>query len=213
MRQAAEIPAYYREGTGNKFAWLYDPYTKLFFLPFGTGMLTHLIAERVVPGGWAIGVDLSFKMIQIAQRRAKGSKVSFYKADAEHLPFPEGIFEKVFISFGLHEMPEGARHNALLEVKRTLKGGGLFVFDYHIPKGVFNRAIISTFIKLLKEEFAYQMLLGESLISELEQAGLVVERREFICRGMMQMIQARKISKGDNRDRGEGFKNYRHGLC
>lgn len=242
MSQATEvrIPAYYREGTWNKFAWLYDPFTKLFFLPFGgeerirkqfvdfadpgdgemvldicsgTGVLTHLIAERVAPGGWAIGVDLSFKMLQIARGRAKSSRVSFQKADAEHLPFPEGIFDKVFISFGLHEMPESARHNALFEVNRTLKSGGsLFIFDYHIPKGVFNRAIIKTFVKLLEEEFAYQMLLDESLILELEQAGLAAERREFICGGMMQMIQARKISKGDDRGRGEGFKNYRHGL-
>ena len=222
MRQTLGLrtPDYYREETWNKFAWLYDPFNKLFFLPFGgegrsrkkfvdfanprggevvldicsgTGMLTRLIAERVAPGGWTIGVDLSFKMLQIAQERAKSSRVSFYKVNAERLPFPENTFDKVFISFGLHEMPESARHNALLEVNRTLKSGGsLFIFDYHIPKGVFNRAIIKTFVKLLEEEFAYQMLLDESLISELEQAGLAAERREFICGGMMQMIQARK---------------------
>ena len=218
-----KTPAYYRQEAWGKLAWLYDSFMKFVFLPFGgegrfrkkfvdfaspekgeqvmdvcsgTGTLTSLIAERVGSGGKVIGVDLSLNMIKIARGRAKFPSVSFQKANSESLPFPENTFDRSFVSLGLHEMPEGARQNTLKEIYRTLKPGGcLFALDYNLPRGVFARFTIKAFVRLLEEEPTYNMLIDGRLTAEIEEAGLTIERRELICGGMVQMIQARKAQE------------------
>lgn len=165
----------------------------------GTGMLTSLIEERVGSSGQVVGIDLARKMVEIARKNVTSSVVSFYKADAERLPFPDDVFDKTFISFGLHEMPQTASRKTFEEIYRTLKWGGyLFVFDYNLPRGAFTRLAIKAFVSSLEEESAYKMLLDGSLKTEIEAAGLVMEREETICSGMVKMIQARRNHKRDN---------------
>jgi demethylmenaquinone methyltransferase/2-methoxy-6-polyprenyl-1,4-benzoquinol methylase len=219
-----KTPPYYREEVWAKLAWFYDPLMKLILLPFGgekrfrkqlvdfanpqrgeeildicsgTGTLTSLIAERVGNKGRVVGIDLSSKMIEIARKKAKSSATSFQNANSERLPFPEGMFDKVFVSFGLHEMPEDARRNTLREVYRTLKlGGSLFVLDYSLPQNPLARFAVKVLVRLLEEEFSYRMLLNGSLIAEIKEAGFEMERQELIGGGMLQMIQAKKAQKG-----------------
>jgi len=218
-----KTPAYYRQEVWDKIARWYDPLMKLIFLPLGgerrvrrkfvdfaspgrgeqvldvcsgTGALTSAIAERVGDDGKVIGIDLSPRMIRIAREKTKSPVTRFQNANSESLPFPSNMFHSSFVSLGLHEMPESARQNTLRELHRTLKpGGNLFVLDYHLPQGVFPRFVIRAFVRLLEEEFTYRMLLEESLIGEMERAGFVIERRELICGGALQMIQARKVLK------------------
>ncbi|HEY81888.1 MAG TPA: class I SAM-dependent methyltransferase [Dehalococcoidia bacterium] len=218
-----KAPAYYRQEAWDKFARWYDPLVKLVLLPFGgegrlrrkfvdfaapkrgeqmldvcsgTGTLASVIAERVGGDGKVIGVDLSLGMIRVAQKKVKSSVTRFQSANSESLPFPSSIFHSAFISFGLHEMPESARQNTLREIHRTLKPGGyLFVLDYHLPRGGVARFIIKALVRLLEEDFTYKMLLEESLTVEVKQAGFVIERRELISAGAIQMIRARKISE------------------
>jgi len=219
-------PPYYREEAWSKFARLYDPLLKVVLLPFGgekrirqrfvdfaspekgeqvldvcsgTGTLISLVAERVGNSGRVVGTDLSLKMLEMARKKVKSSVTSFQKANSERQPFSEDMFNKVFVSFGLHEMPKRARQNTLREINRTLKyGGNLFVLDYNLPRGVFARLIIKVFVRLLEEEFTYRMLLSGSLTAEIEEAGLTIERQELICNDMFQMIQATKTDTEGN---------------
>jgi len=220
------VPHYYREEAWRKIACFYDPLLKLVLLPFGgekrirqrfvdfsspekreqvldvcsgTGTLTPLVAQRVGSSGRVAGVDLSPKMIERARKKAKTPVVSFQKVNSERLPFPGDAFDKVLISFGLHEMPESARQNTLREVSRTLKyGGNLFVLDYNLPRSPFARLIIEAFVRLVEEEFTYRMLLSGSLTAEIEETGLEVGRQELICNDMFQMIQATKTKAEGN---------------
>lgn len=217
---AAKTPPYYREEVWNKLASLYDPLLKLILLPFGgekgfrktlidfanprkgeqvldvcsgTGTLTSLIAERVGSSGMVIGVDLSVRMIRIAREKVKDLAVTFQRADTESLPFAEGMFDKSFLSLGLHEMPQIARRNTLREIYRTLKPGGkLFVLDHSLPNGVFPRLVIKALVKLLEEEAAYRMLLEGTLTTEIEEAGFILKGRELALSGMVEIIRADK---------------------
>jgi ubiquinone/menaquinone biosynthesis C-methylase UbiE len=212
------LPAYYMEKVWKRWARFYDPFLKLVFLPCGgessfrrrcvdfaspaegdqildvccgTGTLTSLIAGRVGPDGQVIGVDLSEYVLEIARKKRRNVPVTFQRAEAENLSFVSARFDKCFISFGLHEMPEQARQNTIKEIRRTLRSGGhLFVVDYNLPAGALARLAIKAFVKLVEDEAAYKMLLDGSLMAEVEEGGLAIKRRELICSGMIQLIEA-----------------------
>lgn len=219
--EEVKVPVYYKDKFWGRFALVYDLFTKLFFLPFGgegkyrkdlvyfanpgkgervldvcsgTGTLSSLIAERVGDSGAVIGVDLSAKMVEIARKKVKeGLPLTFERASSENLPFPDGIFDRSFISLGLHEMPRTARQNTLREIFRTLKpGGSLFALDYNLADGVLAKLAVKVFVKLAEHEDAYEMLLERMLEEEIRQAGFIVEDRKLLLGGISQIVKAGK---------------------
>jgi len=218
FRKTSASPAYYMERVWRRLARFYDQFMKLVFLPCGgegsfrrrcvdfaspaegdqvldiccgTGTLTSLIAARVEHDGQVIGVDLSESVLEIARKKRRNVPVTFQRAEAGNLPLASARFDKCFISFGLHEMPKQARQNTLGEIRRTLRSGGrLFVVDFNLPAGALARFAIKAFVKLVEDKEVYKMLLDGSLLTEVEEGGLALKRREFICGGMIQLIEA-----------------------
>jgi len=86
----------------------------------GTGALTSVAAERVQPGGVAIGLDASAEMLAVARR--KDAPVEWREGRAEALPFPDASFDRVVSQFGLMFFADRAL--ALREMQRVLKPGG-----------------------------------------------------------------------------------------
>jgi demethylmenaquinone methyltransferase/2-methoxy-6-polyprenyl-1,4-benzoquinol methylase len=159
----------------------------------GTGTLTSLIAGRVGPEGHVVGVDISESVLEIARTRVKSLPATFLRAGAGTLPFDSPSFNKCFISFGLHHMSKQDRQNTLGETRRALiRSGSLFVFDYSLPDKVLARLMAKALTKLDKSEEAYNMLVNDSLIREIQQAGLEIRRRESTYIGMIQLIEAVK---------------------
>ncbi|MBI2958169.1 MAG: class I SAM-dependent methyltransferase [Chloroflexi bacterium] len=212
-------PSYYRPGLWKALAPAYDPLVRLVFSFFGgerrvrraivefadlhpgeqaldvgcgTGSLTVMLGERVGPGGRAVGVDLSAAMIGRASRKTRVPWVSFKMANTESLPFPDGSFDKAFLSFSIHEMPEAARANTLREIGRVLKAsGGLFVLEYALPENPLARLLTKAFIRLAEEEPARRMVLQRTLVSEVERAGFAVIRQQLYA-APIQMLSAVK---------------------
>ena len=60
----------------------------------GTGAVARLVASRV-PDAQIEGVDVSERMIDEARRLTDSPRVHFQVADAQKLPFPEGVFDLV----------------------------------------------------------------------------------------------------------------------
>lgn len=223
MPETAKAPVYYKQKYWDWFALVYDIPVKLYLFPFGgekkmrrqviafagpiagckvldaccgTGTLTSLIAEAVGSSGAVTGVDLSPKMIARARKKVKDSPVvTFQRANVEELPFADDMFDKSFISFGLHEMPEAARHNTLKELYRTLApGAGLFALDYNLARGIAGLAV-KTFVKFFETKSAYRMLLANALPREIERAGFSLEARRTLIGGVFQVLHARKPSR------------------
>jgi demethylmenaquinone methyltransferase/2-methoxy-6-polyprenyl-1,4-benzoquinol methylase len=92
----------------------------------GTGDLAILLAKAVGPSGRVIGVDLSWKMLLVAERKARASGVSegirFIRGDAEALDFPADCFDKVTVAFGVRNV--GSIIQAFREMHRVLVHGG-----------------------------------------------------------------------------------------
>ena len=80
----------------------------------------------------AVGVDLSWEMLQHAGERALhlGIPVALVQADAEALPFPDASFDTVAISLALCTIPDPVK--ALLELGRVCRPGGRIVMLEHV---------------------------------------------------------------------------------
>ena len=80
----------------------------------------HLAAAASVRGALAQGLDFSAEMVGIA--RNFHPEVAVTEGDAEDLPYPDGVFDAVVSSFGIHHVPRPEL--ALAQCWRVLKPGG-----------------------------------------------------------------------------------------
>ncbi|MEO1620177.1 MAG: class I SAM-dependent methyltransferase [Cyanobacteria bacterium J06632_3] len=93
----------------------------------GTGSVTQRLAEAVYPGN-VIGVDISDQMLQKARTDYIGNNLSFEKADAYQMTFPDACFDLVHARFLFQHLK--SPNQALREIYRILKpGGSLCVID------------------------------------------------------------------------------------
>lgn len=88
----------------------------------GTGVFT---LDILVNGAKVIGVDISLPMLQRAKDKARRSNFQGVLADILHLPFPEGIFDRVVSITALEFIADGKR--AVQEMFRVTKRRGIIV--------------------------------------------------------------------------------------
>lgn len=88
----------------------------------GPGNVTADLARAAGPGGLALGVDISEPMLARAVRAESGPQVGFLRADAQRLPFRDGVFDAVVSVAMLQLIPEPTA--ALAEMVRVLRPGG-----------------------------------------------------------------------------------------
>ena len=91
----------------------------------GTGLVAFEAATAVGPSGNVLGVDLSDRMVDAAERRARdlrSSNCRFSRMDAEGLALPDASFDVALCALGLMYMPDPER--ALREMSRVLRPGG-----------------------------------------------------------------------------------------
>jgi demethylmenaquinone methyltransferase/2-methoxy-6-polyprenyl-1,4-benzoquinol methylase len=103
----------------------------------GTGDVILALVKNNPNVHTAYGVDLAQKMLDIAHAKVKAeglqSKITLEKADAQALPFLEGTFDAVTISFGIRNIPD--LRLALMEMYRVLrKGGRVIILESSMPE-------------------------------------------------------------------------------
>jgi ubiquinone/menaquinone biosynthesis C-methylase UbiE len=92
----------------------------------GPGRLLIPAAQRVLPDGEAVGIDIQPGMIERLKARADRASVTNLKAilgDATQPHVPEASFDLVFMCTALGEIPDRAA--ALSQCHRALKPGGV----------------------------------------------------------------------------------------
>lgn len=154
----------------------------------GTGELA-VEAAKIVSAfspsieGYAMGVDATPGMIDLAQQRARqaGIPVVFEVAAAESLPLGNGIVEAVTSSFFFHHLPSQVKRQALQEMWRVLAPGGrLVITDYGRPQNLLG--LIASFpMRFNFHEYVRGQLKGEleDLIAS-EAIGMPVVWRSFL---------------------------------
>jgi len=98
----------------------------------GTGDIAVLLAEKR-PDLHVTGLDFSPAMLEIAREKGSGlPHLDWVQGDAMRLPFRDGTFAAVCISFGLRNTADYAR--VLAEMKRVVQPGGkVFCLDSFVP--------------------------------------------------------------------------------
>lgn len=90
----------------------------------GSGRIALPVAAA---GANVIGIDISTGMLATARERAKeaGLPLGLIKADAQALPFADGVFDAVLAVHVLHLLPDWRA--ALAEMVRVVKPGGAII--------------------------------------------------------------------------------------
>jgi demethylmenaquinone methyltransferase / 2-methoxy-6-polyprenyl-1,4-benzoquinol methylase len=131
--------------------------TALAARPFGVRALDVAagpgnVARELVSQGadHVTALDLSFNMLAAGARHPDPA-ITWVNGDAQHLPFPDGSFDVVTISFGLRNVPDPEL--ALREFGRvTRPGGRLVVCEFAAPTSpAFRRLYRRYLVGLLPE--------------------------------------------------------------
>ncbi|MDA8339675.1 MAG: class I SAM-dependent methyltransferase [Nitrospiraceae bacterium] len=213
---------YYRDEF-NKMAWIYDPAVSLIGAIFGgekmirrkilrladikngdrvldigcgTGTSALIIAGDVGDNGEVVGVDLSDKMLDIARRKLEEHRfrnVTFIKANAEEIPYPDSYFDKVTVFAALHEMNHEGRINTLREIYRLLKiEGKALIADYDLPEKIGGILLTGLLLRMFEGETARDMI-ERGIDLEIKEAGnLKIIKKESILCGAGQVLLMEK---------------------
>ncbi len=97
-------------------------------LACGTGDFSQMVSEAF-PGARMVAVDLTLPMLSLARQRSRAEVVC---GNAMVLPFADGVFDCVFVGYGLRNFPDLT--SALAEIDRvTRPGGSLVTLDFFLP--------------------------------------------------------------------------------
>jgi demethylmenaquinone methyltransferase/2-methoxy-6-polyprenyl-1,4-benzoquinol methylase len=92
----------------------------------GTGLLFDCVKESA---NLIVGLDLSRALLEIAAERCKNvhreSPIHLIRADADYMPVPKEIFEKVFALTLLQNLPDPSK--TLREMMRVAEAGSMMV--------------------------------------------------------------------------------------
>jgi len=140
-----------------------------------------------------VGLDISSGMLSMAKKKVAhtplNEKISFVQGDSEALPFDDGRFDVISVSFGIRNF-ETLTHG-LAEILRVLKKGGMFViletsvptkFPFKQGYHVYSKNVLPLVGKIFsKDKVAYKYLSesasvfphGEALNNILKKIGFI----------------------------------------
>ncbi|MGE3285883.1 MAG: demethylmenaquinone methyltransferase [Pseudonocardia sp.] len=148
------------------------PGDRVLDLAAGTAVSTVELARS---GAWCVAADFSLGMLRAGMHR----NVPKVAADALHLPFVDGAFDAVTISFGLRNVAD--TDQALRELARvTRPGGRLVVCEFSTPTWVPFRVVYHAGLERVLPAVAQRVssnpeayrYLGESIRAWPDQAAL-----------------------------------------
>jgi demethylmenaquinone methyltransferase/2-methoxy-6-polyprenyl-1,4-benzoquinol methylase len=145
----------------------------------GTGDLINLILKKNSDSE-LFSVDLNRKMLDYGQKKFKGKKIKFVRANAEKLPFKENIFDKYIISFCLRNVTD--INKALIEAKRVLKPGGIFYcLEFSTPKTNIVKKVYNSYKKNIIPWIGEKIVQNREAYQYLEESiSLFPNQKELI---------------------------------
>lgn len=118
------------------------PRLRILDLATGTGDLAFLASSR---GAAVVGLDITWRMLELATAKKTGAAPTFVRADMLALPFADATFDVITTGYGIRNVPVLDR--ALDEVARVVRRDGQFLsLDFDRPA---NRALRSLYLAYL----------------------------------------------------------------
>lgn len=117
------------------------PAARVLDLASGTGDFSLLVRGRY-PEARPVAADITERMLQLARQRGLDEAVC---GDASRLPFADGVFDCVFVGYGLRNFPN--LKNAVEEIRRVTCPGGLLVsLDFFLPSNPLLRSLYLAYL-------------------------------------------------------------------
>jgi ubiquinone/menaquinone biosynthesis C-methylase UbiE len=148
----------------------------------GTGSMAVLI-KRTHPGADVVGIDPDPAALSICKSKASRARlaIKFDRGFADHMPYADASFDRVFSSFMFHHLSAEEKAATLVEIRRVLKpGGSLHLLDFirsHGAHGTGERA------PLVHRHGAVAERIEGRMTSLMDEAGFVdareLARRKF----------------------------------
>ena len=104
---------------------------KLLDIGCGEGYVARLLIKKNPK--LIIGVDISKKMIDLANESAKDKRLKFYRGNIKKLDFPDKSFDIVLGVFVFNYLSINEMKKSMSEVFRVLKPSGKFIFSVPHP--------------------------------------------------------------------------------
>ncbi len=174
-------------------------------LACGTGDIAFDAARR---GARVVGLDITLRMLQLAQARNDVAGVAWIAGDMTALPVQDASFDLVTTGYGLRNVPDLPR--ALAEIHRVLRPGGrVCSLDFNRPERAWIRAIYLTYLTIVgsslgwvlhRDPDTYRYIPASirrypgarGVVSLMEQAGFRDVRHVRVLGGFMAIHLARK---------------------
>ena len=122
-----------------------QPADRVLDLACGTGDILWGATKTARSG---VGVDVTFRMLQLAQRRPDRSRAALVTGDMLALPIRDGRFSVVTVGYGLRNVPD--LDQALREIHRVLaRGGRLLSLDFNRPSNAVIRAAYLAYLTIV----------------------------------------------------------------
>jgi demethylmenaquinone methyltransferase/2-methoxy-6-polyprenyl-1,4-benzoquinol methylase len=101
----------------------------------GTGMVARELVRRT--GCNVVGLDQSAEMLATARERTRGLPVTLVEGRAESLPFADGEFDALTVTYLLRYVDDPAA--TMRELARVVKPGGtIAMLEFGLPRGVWR---------------------------------------------------------------------------
>ena len=118
----------------------------------GTGVVTRALVSTLPRDVSIVATDLNQPMLDYASSQLSSERVTWRQADAQLLPFANGMFDAVVCQFGAMFFPDKPR--AFAEAFRVLKAGGRFLLSVwdRIEANEFADAVVKAVATLFPED-------------------------------------------------------------
>ena len=114
-------------------------------LACGTG---DLLFAAIPPARSGAGLDVTFRMLQLARQRRTDPRASLVAGDMVALPFRDGDFTVVTTGYGLRNVPD--LEQAISEIHRVLAPGGrLLSLDFDRPRNGLVRSAYLAYLTVV----------------------------------------------------------------
>jgi SAM-dependent methyltransferase len=110
-----------------------QPGQRILDIASGTGLATRAAVE-LAEGLTVVGVDVSRRMLEIAQRKSPPDRCWYVLADAQRLPFRPAVFDALLCVAGIPYLPDLSA--ALTEWRRVGRSDAVLVFTTPAADGI-----------------------------------------------------------------------------
>jgi ubiquinone/menaquinone biosynthesis C-methylase UbiE len=191
----------------DRLAFWYDfleaPMERIRFASWRPRILNRIRGDRILEVGVGTGknlpyypkglrvdaIDISPRMLERAQKRASGLKISvmFQEMDAQELAFPDHVFDTIFATFVFCSVPDPVK--GLRELRRVYKTGGRLLLMEHMRPG--NPVLGFLFDRL--NPVVVRMMganINRRTLDNIRRAGWQIQSEERLLSDIVRLIEA-----------------------